>query len=96
MSADSWWDIGGHSPAARYFRERINLDCGNECNGCGAEKFRALRLLLDVRGMYWEATKAEVLDLAFEQVRDDPSWPRPRDTLAELNALLDHRKDSDT
>lgn len=81
MSAsDSWWDIEGFSPAAVYFRDRINLDCSNECNACGAEKFAALKLLLDVRSMYWLETKAQVLDLAYERVLEDPTWrPRPRD-----------------
>jgi hypothetical protein len=77
-AADSWWDIEERSRAASYFRERIYLDCGNECNACSAEKFRALKLLLDVRTMYWLETKAEVLDLAFARVVEDPTWrPRP-------------------
>lgn len=77
-AADSWWDIEGRSPAASYFRDRIHVHPENECNCCGAVKFAALKLLLDVRGMYWEETKAEVLDLAFERVLDDPTWhPRP-------------------
>jgi hypothetical protein len=83
VSAESWWDAGGYSPAARYFRGLIDISECNECNLCNGEKFAALRLLLEVRSMWWEATKTEVLQLAFDRVLEDPSWrPRPRDTLA--------------
>jgi hypothetical protein len=79
MSSDSWWDDGSRSEAAHYFRERIELDPSNECNLCNGAKFAALRLLLEERSMYWEETKSEVLELAFERVLEDPTWrPRPR------------------
>ena len=80
MSTDSsWWDDGSYSEAADYFRNVTEVADDNECNLCIGAKFAALRLLAEVRSMWLEATRAEVLALAFERVLDDPSWrPRPR------------------
>ena len=79
MSADSWWESAEYGPAAVYFRSVIELDDCNECNLCNGERFAALRLLAQVRTEWLEATKAEVLELAFDRVLEDPSWrPRPR------------------
>ena len=59
---------GEYSPAARYFRGLIELDDENECNLCNGAKWAALRLLANVRSEWLDATKAEVLELAFERV----------------------------